>query len=215
MFKRFKHIGDYRIYRDWSDGVGIKSFERINLIFGTNGSGKSTLAQLLQDSVDGVLPTSADIKFLWQDSQDSGEEEITSVLHDAWRRVHVFNKDYVVRSLRFESVDGPQPDALLTLGEENVAAEVELEQKRARSAELTTERANLRKQIVASTKAAEDLMRSAAQTVVSHLGKVSNQYRATNVYNITHVRTDLPRVFRTAELVVSPTLPMLAVDNHN
>ena len=28
-------------------------------------------------------------------------------------------------------------------------------------------------------------------------------------------RPDLPRAFRTAELVVSSTLPMLAVDNHN
>ena len=224
MFKRFKHIGDYRIYSGWSDGAGAQTFERVNLIFGTNGSGKSTLAQLLQDSVDGALPASADIRFTWQESETSNDEIITDDAHDAWKRVHVFNKDYVTRSLRFESVDGPQPDALLTLGEENVLAEEELVLKRARSEELAIERAKLRNQISTSKQTADDLMRSAAQNVVSHLGNGTNQYRASNVYNISQVRAflqsqqaslALASTDITADLDIVRSLPMAATVHVN
>jgi wobble nucleotide-excising tRNase len=190
MFKRIRQIGNYRIYNDWRDGATVLPFERVNLVFGSNGSGKSTLAEMFQDCVDGVLPPNADIRLDWQD-RDGASETVVDSSHDAWRRVQVFNKAYVSRSLRFEGADGPEPDALLTLGEQNVQAEIELENKRARSAELTAERADLRTRHTAAEKGAEDLMRGTAQSVVNQLGRASSRYRATNVYNITQVRSVL------------------------
>lgn len=190
MFTRFNRIGDYRIYQRWSMGPSASAFGRVNLVFGTNGSGKSTLASLMQECVDETLLPSADVRFDWQEAGLS-TEQITEASHDAWRRVHVFNRDYVLRSLRFEGGEGPRPDALLTLGEANVRARDELAEKRARATEITTRRAEVRAQSAAAAKRRDELMRGAAKTVVSDLGSVSDRYRATNAYTITQVRNML------------------------
>jgi wobble nucleotide-excising tRNase len=190
VFKRFNHIGDYRIYQRWSMGSSASTFERVNLVFGTNGSGKSTLASLMQECVDQALPPSADVRFDWREGS-LATEQVTSALHDAWQRVHVFNRDYVLRSLRFEGGQGPRPDALLTLGETNVRAREELEEKRARVIEITTRRGELRAQSAAAAKRRDDLMRAAARTVVTDLNSVGPRYRATNAYTITQVRNIL------------------------
>lgn len=192
MFKQFRRIGDYQIYRNWSGSRAAAPFEQVNLVFGTNGSGKSTLAQLLQDCVDGALPAATDIRFEWE-ADGLPLEDIVDDRHDAWRRVHVFNKSYVTRSLRFEGPDGPHPDALLTLGEANVNAQAELEEKRVRSEELTALRAGLRSRIAQARKHRDDMMRSAAQDVVGRLAGADRRYRASNVYNITQVRALLEK----------------------
>ncbi|QZQ53803.1 AAA family ATPase [Curtobacterium sp. TC1] len=190
VFTRFNHIGDYRIYQRWSMGSSASPFGRVNLVFGTNGSGKSTLASLMQECVDETLLPSADVRFDWQEGS-LATEQVTSPGHDAWRRVHVFNRDYVLRSLRFEGGDGPRPDALLTIGEANVRAREELAEKRARATEITARRAELRAQSTAASKRRDDLMRSAAKTVVANLGHVGDRFRATNAYTITQVRNTL------------------------
>ncbi|WP_082454647.1 MULTISPECIES: AAA family ATPase [unclassified Frigoribacterium] len=187
MFKRLRHIGNFRIYNNWSDAGTPASFERVNLVFGSNGSGKSTLAEMFQAGVEGVLPVDADVRLDWENASGN-TEVITDSTHDAWARVHVFNKAYVMRSLRFEAAEGPSPDALLTLGEQNVQAEIELETKRAHSVELRTEREELRRQLATSEKALNEHLRSAAQSVVTQLGRAATRYRASNVYNITQVR---------------------------
>jgi len=212
MFKQFRHIGDYHIYRNWSGSRGAAPFEQVNLIFGTNGSGKSTLAQLLQDCVDGVLPAATDIRFEWQ-ADGLPLEYIVDDRHDAWRRVHVFNKSYVSRSLRFEGPDGPSPDALLTLGEANVNAQAELEEKRARSKDLTSSRADLRNRILQTRKHRDDKMRSAAQDVVNRLSGTDRRYRASNVYNITQVRALLEHASTLAGASTDARADQMVVDS--
>lgn len=185
-------------------------FGRVNLVFGTNGSGKSTLASLMQECVDGTLPLSADVRLDWQE-RNLATEQITSASHDAWRRVHVFNRDYVLRSLRFEGGEGPRPDALLTLGEANVRAREELAEKRARVSEITVLRAELRAQSAAAAKRRDDLMRSVAKTVVANLSAVGERYRATNAYTITQVRNTLRQeraVFQDASTDLAPDLAL-------
>lgn len=47
--RQIKRVGNFRVFRNWTDEGRPKEFARVNLIYGQNGSGKSTLASLFRD----------------------------------------------------------------------------------------------------------------------------------------------------------------------
>jgi wobble nucleotide-excising tRNase len=181
--RRITRIADYRIYRNWTNPVPARDFARLNIIYGTNGSGKSTVAQLFQDCVDGVAGADVGLSL----SLTNGGTA-TSSSTDFWRRVHIFNHDYVRRNLLFERDGGPEAESLVVLGESNVRAEEEIAEA-ASQLEILSRNAELRTSAVARLKRELDaLLKRTAETVVSELGPASPRYRATNVYRTTHVR---------------------------
>ncbi|MBF0696728.1 AAA family ATPase [Actinomyces bowdenii] len=134
-------IDNYRIFQGWKPSGGVE-FARVNLIYGQNGSGKSTLASLLQSCAayavdqsddrdhrhDDVVSAGLQLEVCDpSDTSTSGSSAISLNDRAFWGRVRVFNKDFVRRNLRFEEVDGPQPEALLTIGERLADAERKLE----------------------------------------------------------------------------------------
>lgn len=135
-------IDNYRIFQGWKPSGGVE-FARVNLIYGQNGSGKSTLASLLQSCAayavdqsddrdhrhDDVVSAGLQLEVCDpSDTSTSGSSAISLNDRAFWGRVRVFNKDFVRRNLRFEEVDGPQPEALLTIGEKLADAEKKIKE---------------------------------------------------------------------------------------
>lgn len=198
-----KKIDNYRIFQGWKPSGGVE-FARVNLIYGQNGSGKSTLASLLQGCAAYAADQSterdnrhaeiisADLQLDVCDPSDtsiSGSSSISLGDRTFWARVRVFNKDFVRRNLRFEEADGPQPEALLTIGERLADAEKKLEELRP---ELAAKRQELpqREQAVKSAEDAVDRkLKDTARRVVDDLRTSENpRYRATNTYTKRQVR---------------------------
>lgn len=136
LIRQIKTIRNYRIFQNWKPDGGVE-FARVNLIYGQNGSGKSTFASLLAGCAANAA-TESEPQSDSNDATNSGLQLLAT--HDAgksffqvgvdnrdfWGRVRVFNKDFVHRNLRFEEADGPQPEALLTIGERLADAEKRL-----------------------------------------------------------------------------------------
>lgn len=128
-------IGAYRVFQNWVDDHRAADFKRVNVCYGQNGSGKSTLAALLREcAAHEHTPPSVDLAL--QVDLAGSTTEVTETTEAFWSRLRVFNSDYVAESLRFEDVDGPSPDSLLTLGKPNVEAEFELRSAIDRMAEV-------------------------------------------------------------------------------
>ncbi|RJF43786.1 hypothetical protein D4740_02095 [Actinomyces sp. 2119] len=141
LIRKIKKIDNYRIFQNWKPSGNVE-FARVNLIYGQNGSGKSTLASLMQGCAkyaneqftDGENERAeivgAGLQLQACDPSSSPASEISTISlddRDFWGRVRVFNKDFVRRNLRFDEPDGPQPQALLTVGERVAEAEKRIE----------------------------------------------------------------------------------------
>lgn len=178
-----KKIDNYRIFQNWKPSGGVE-FARVNLIYGQNGSGKSTLATLLQGCAayaadqhterdnrhDEIV--SAGLQVDVRDPSDtstSGGSAISLNDQSFWVRVRVFNKEFVRRNLRFEGVNGPQPEALLTIGERLADAEKKIEVLKP---ELRTARQGLdvaKAALKTAQKNVDDLGTKVAKEIVEHL----------------------------------------------
>lgn len=141
-----KTIKNYRIFQSWKPSGGTE-FGRVNVIYGQNGSGKSTFASLLQGCAECTLPEVAGNDERYSEVRGSGlvidacedrNSPRTATIsiglsNDAfWRRVKVFNREFIRRTLHFDAPTGPQPDAILTIGERVADAEDKLEELRSR-----------------------------------------------------------------------------------
>lgn len=198
-----KKIDNYRIFQNWKPSGGVE-FARVNLIYGQNGSGKSTLASLLQGCAayaadrpierdtryDEIVRAGLQLEVCDPfDTSTSGSSTIRLDDRSFWVRVRVFNKEFIRRNLRFEGVNGPRPEALLTIGERLADAENKLEELRP---ELEAKRQVL-SQCEQTLKTAEDAvdrkLKDTARQVVDDLrtSKI-HRYRATNTYNKRQVR---------------------------
>ena len=136
LIRQIKTIRNYRIFQNWKPDGGVE-FARVNLIYGQNGSGKSTFASLLAGCAANAATESesrdgnndeANSGLQLLATQDAGLSSFPIDLDDPefWGRVRVFNKDFVRKNLRFEEANGPQPAALLTIGERLADAEKRL-----------------------------------------------------------------------------------------
>ncbi|AII10363.1 AAA family ATPase [Rhodococcus opacus] len=209
MIRRIAKIGNYRAFQDWHNHGDSAPFRRVNVVYGPNGSGKSTLATLFESCSQGTL-SCVNLRIAYQDD-GSPETTLNENSQEFWRSVHVFNKSYVNRSMRFDHEDGPNPDSLLTLGEENIHAQAELESALARRAELEAIQASRKASIVSETKQLDTALQRTAQLVVEELSAV-DQYRATNVYHKGSVRTRLQAdrgVFSSASVDVEGDLQIV------
>lgn len=178
-----KKIKNYRIFQGWRPS-GAVEFARVNLIYGQNGSGKSTLASLLQGCAACAADQSTDRDSRYaeivsaglqlevcdpSETSTSGSSAISLDDRAFWGRVRVFNKGFVRRNLRFEEADGPQPEALLTIGERLADAEKEIEVLKP---ELRTARQGLDAANAALKTArtnVDDLGTKVAREIVKHL----------------------------------------------
>lgn len=137
---KIKSIENYRIFQKWAPSSAVE-FARVNLIYGQNGSGKSTLANLLlgcaahaaaEPEAGGGSQDAANAGLRLLGTVGDGASTIEIGVDDSefWRRVRVFNKDFVRHNLAFGADGGPRPQALLTIGKINVDAEAELAELR-------------------------------------------------------------------------------------
>lgn len=192
-----KKIDNYRIFQNWKPSGGVE-FARVNLIYGQNGSGKSTLASLLQGCAAYATdrPIERDARYdeivgagLQVDVRDpsdtstSGGSAISLNDQSFWVRVRVFNKEFVRRNLRFEGVNGPQPEALLTVGKRLADAEKKLEELRPELAASRQELPRLERAVKSAEDAVDRKLKDTARQVVDDLRTSEiHRYRATNTY---------------------------------
>lgn len=178
-----KKIGNYRIFQNWRPSDGVE-FERVNLIYGQNGSGKSTFASLLQACADYNSDHSTDsdgsrgeiVGAGLQLDVYGGSGSVTSRVSEIrlddqafWRRVRVFNRDFIRRNLRFEEPGGPYPQVLLTLGERLADAEEKIEEL---EPQLRTERQRLgatKKDLKRAQKKIDELSTKIAREIGGYL----------------------------------------------
>lgn len=185
---RIRKVGNYRAFQTWTDEGRPKAFERVNLVYGTNGSGKSTLASLFRDCADtSTVPAGAGIELDVDTDGSSGTANEAST--EFWARVRVFNVDYVRENLRFDDVEGPSSDSLLTLGKPNVDAEQELRTAEARREEVTPLSRTARIQASTADRQLQRRMTEVAGGIVEDLRQSAvATYRATNTYTKANVR---------------------------
>ncbi|MFE5702804.1 AAA family ATPase [Rhodococcus koreensis] len=209
MIRQITKIGNYRAFQNWHNQGDAAPFKRVNVVYGPNGSGKSTLACLFESGAQGTL-SSVDLLLAYQ--RDGQPETTLNEDSEAfWRTVHVFNRDYVSRSMRFDHEDGPNPDSLLTLGEENVQTQAELESALAKRAEIEAVQTTRKTDIAAGKKQLDGELQRTAQLVVEELSAVS-RYRATNIYHKGSVRNRLQQdrsVFSSASVDVEVDLQIV------
>ncbi len=186
--RRIRKIGDYRAFKDWTDERCPVEFETINLIYGANGSGKSTLASLVRGAADGVAFPSA--PGLVAEVEHAGKRlAINETDMSFWHLVKVFNADYVRENLRFDDVDGPTSESLLTLGKINVETETELERAEDRAEQLAREIPKAKKAAKRAERALKSGLTGVADTVVADLRRSSvPDYRSRSTYTTTKVQ---------------------------
>lgn len=192
-------VDNYRIFQNWKPDGGVE-FARVNLIYGQNGSGKSTLANLLAGCAANACSESesrdgnndeANSGLQLLATQDAGLSSFPIDLDDRefWGRVRVFNKDFVRKNLRFEEANGPQPAALLTIGERLADAEEQLRILHPQRDEVKNSIHALEKRITSSENAIGKRMTAVAKQIVDDLrNSPISRYRATNVYSKRQVR---------------------------
>lgn len=192
-------VDNYRIFQNWKPDGGVE-FARVNLIYGQNGSGKSTLANLLAGCAANACSESesrdgdndeANSGLQLLATQDAGLSSFPIDLDDRefWGRVRVFNKDFVRKNLRFEEANGPQPAALLTIGERLADAEEQLRILHPQRDEVRNSIHALKKRITSSENAIGKRMTAVAKQIVDDLrNSPISRYRATNVYSKRQVR---------------------------
>lgn len=193
LIRKVERIKNYRIFQDWKPSGSVK-FARVNLIYGQNGCGKSTFASLLSGCAANTT-TESEPQSDSNDVTNSGLQLLAT--HDAgksffkvgvdnrdfWDRVRVFNKDFVHRNLRFEEADGPQPEALLTIGERLADAEKRLTILHPKRDEVNNSIHALKKRIESTENAIRARLSTVAKQVVEDLrSSPFPRYRATNVY---------------------------------
>ncbi|SCY56101.1 Wobble nucleotide-excising tRNase [Microbacterium sp. LKL04] len=185
---RFRKIGKYRVFENWGDESRPKDLARVNLIYGTNGSGKSTLANILHACSIGA-PDVARAGIEFDVLVDGVQTVVTEAAANFWPRVRVFNSDYVRENLKFDDVDGPRSDSLLTLGKANVDAEQELADAENRRTEIEPAAAAARAEAKAADKSLQQRMTEVAGYVVDDLrSSPVATYRGTNAYTRANVR---------------------------
>lgn len=192
-------VDNYRIFQNWKPDGGVE-FARVNLIYGQNGSGKSTLANLLAGCAANACSESesrdgdndeANSGLQLLATQDAGLSSFPIDLDDRefWGRVRVFNKDFVRKNLRFEEANGPQPAALLTIGERLADAEEQLKILHPQRDEVKNSIHALEKRVTSSENAIGKRMTAVARQIVDDLrSSPISRYRATNVYSKRQVR---------------------------
>ena len=204
--RRIKKVGDYRAFKNWTDGGRPKEFQRVNLIYGTNGSGKSTLSSLIRDASIGATFSPAPQLELEVETAGT-KSSVTETDATFWPRIRVFNADYVRDNLHFDDLSGPSSDSLLTLGKLNVDAEKELKDTQKRADELMPKIQPAKAAASKADKALQDRLSKIASDVVDDLRESSvAKYRATNSYTKANVRTLLEgdqRVLEAASTDVS------------
>lgn len=199
LIRKVEKIKNYRIFQNWKPDGSVE-FARVNLIYGQNGSGKSTFASLLADCTANAA-TESEPQSESNDAVNSGLQLVvtrdaeTSFCrvnlddHEFWGRVRVFNKDFVRRSLRFEEADGPQPEALLTIGERLADAERNLRVLRSKRDELINNVRMLDEHISSTSTSIDTRLTAVAKHIVDDLrSSPFPRYRATNVYTRRQVR---------------------------
>lgn len=187
--RRIKKIGDYRAFKNWTDGGRPEEFQRVNLIYGTNGSGKSTLASLIRDAANGATFTpAAQLELEVETSGSKAAVTETDVIF--WPRVRVFNADYVRENLRFDDASGPSSESLLTLGKLNVDNGKDLKEAREEAADLTPRDAPAKSAANGADGQLQRRLSAVAGVVVDDLRRSSvAAYRATNSYTKAKVRS--------------------------
>ncbi|MFC7925185.1 AAA family ATPase [Microbacterium laevaniformans] len=190
---RLTRIASFRAFQNWSDDGLSDPFKRVNVIYGVNGSGKSTLAHLFRAAADGQLDDGIVLEF----AGISGTRplQIRADSTDFWQCVRVFNDKYIDENLRFDDVNGPSPDSLLTLGQVNVANEADLEAAKLRRETARADKQEADATLQAKTRQLDRRLSAVAADVVRDLsGSGVARFRATNVYNRTNVATTLSSV---------------------
>lgn len=185
MIRRITSIQDFQAFKNWRSPSGAKPFSRVNLIYGTNGSGKSTLAKVLAAAAAGDADNSGVVLEVSNDRDDGGTRRVDQASDPFWRRVRVFNTEYVRRSLRFE--DG-EANPLLVLGPTQVDAEERLTSAQARIHTLEAALPEKETQKRASETAVSATLRNVAARVVEDLHGLQGRYRGTNYYTARQVR---------------------------
>jgi len=188
MLREISMVNDFRIFQSWRNDPASKPFKRVNLVYGTNGSGKSTFASLLQQcgSEAAFSPGLSGIA----EDPNGVSIPITEGSMWLWRKVRVFNRQYVALSMRLEHEDGPSPDTLLTLGPENVKAQEELEAAKRRHQDLEESIRRRKSAIGSSTRALDDIYLTTARLIVQELGAL-DRYRSNGKYHKGTVREHL------------------------
>ena len=199
LIRKVEKIKNYRIFQDWKPDGSVE-FARVNLIYGQNGSGKSTFASLLSGCAANAA-TESEPQSDSNDATNSGLQLLAA--HDAekfffqvgvdnrdfWGRVRVFNKDFIHRNLRFEEADGPQPEALLTIGERLADAEEQLRVLRPKRDTVNNSIHVLGEKISSANTSIDRQLAAVARHIVDDLrSSPFPRYRATNVYTKRQVR---------------------------
>ena len=199
LIRKIERIKNYRIFQNWKPDGGVE-FARVNLIYGQNGSGKSTFASLLsgcaanattesEPQSDSNDATNSGLQLLA--THDAGKSffQVGADNRDFWSRVRVFNKDFVHRNLRFEEADGPQPEALLTIGERLADAEEQLRVLRPKRDTVNNSIHVLGEKISSANTSIDRRLAAVAKHIVEDLrSSPFSRYRATNVYTKRQVR---------------------------
>ena len=190
MIRRISRIRDFQAFSNWRANSETATLGRVNLIYGQNGSGKSTLASLLAKAARGEADAHGIELLVDADGGGGQTRPVTDALDPFWKKVRVFNGEFVKANLRFDHEGGSEAEALVVLGKEQIDAEDRLTELRGLVEALDRELPKWRSQKSASDTQSGNILSNTARRVVEDLRSLAT-YRATNVYSKTQVASIL------------------------
>lgn len=178
MIKRIKRVDHYRGLENWRCADEVADFAAVNVIYGANGTGKSTLASLVADAPD---DTEWETGLVVEISDGSGTRRVQGAGDDFWRRVRVFNRDFVTDNLYFDAED-PGALPLLKLGKE----QIDIDNKRTvLQQDITTIAVTLQELQEKKRSAKENndsLLKSTAETIRADLWQLGDAYDSRHIH---------------------------------
>lgn len=186
MLRRFECIKDSGIFQDFRWDAAVPDLARINVIFGRNGTGKTSLSRALdglRNAEDGQGFKRVSLAFC----DGSGTRSTEFVDDPAFDRIHVFGDQYVARSHQFTPA-GAEMDAVLTVGERPVDAELRLEKLRSLVRKKSEERDKARQGVSDARQATEAVYKQVSQQVVDAASRAGGRWHSRSNFSAGVVR---------------------------
>lgn len=188
MLRHINRINDFQAFSGWKKSAATGTFGEVNLVYGQNGSGKSTVASLFALAARGEADAHGLEILVDREDTPGKTRPVTTAADPFWKKVRVFNGEFVRLNLRFDHEGGSEAEALVVLGQTQIDA-----QERMDGLTMLIDKSNgtlpdWRLKRDAAETAWAKVLSDTARKIVEDL-RTLPKYRATNVYSRTQVAT--------------------------
>lgn len=173
-------VARFRLFERWTPDPAFGGFSDVNIIYAGNGSGKSTFAEVLnpERSVDAWA---AGVEVELTGPPGSPARSCRDASDPVWKKVALFNRDYVRASINFEAGTAK---SVLALGRESADRKQRLAYTNAKIDELEAARPAALQNVRRSQQTAPGIATNTARVIHNALSSVAGYGRGYTASNV-------------------------------